>query len=79
MARIIQTAGLVVVQERKLPLAFSRNKQAWYLPGGKKEPGENDQQTLVREVQEELGMVFQPEELRFMSRYGPQLLEKLRR
>ncbi|MFJ1760422.1 NUDIX domain-containing protein [Amycolatopsis sp. NPDC088138] len=32
----------------------SRGKQAYYLPGGKREPGETDEQTLVREIREEV-------------------------
>jgi 8-oxo-dGTP pyrophosphatase MutT (NUDIX family) len=32
----------------------SRGKQAYYLPGGKREPGETDAQTLVREIREEV-------------------------
>jgi len=34
----MQTAGLVVIKNRKLLLAFSNNKQAYYLPGGKVHP-----------------------------------------
>ena len=32
----------------------SRGKTVFYLPGGKREPGESDADTLVREVHEEL-------------------------
>jgi 8-oxo-dGTP pyrophosphatase MutT (NUDIX family) len=32
----------------------SRGKDVWYLPGGKREPGESDVETLVREIAEEL-------------------------
>ncbi|WP_328448758.1 NUDIX hydrolase [Amycolatopsis sp. NBC_00438] len=32
----------------------SRGKDVYYLPGGKREPGETDAQTLVREVREEV-------------------------
>jgi 8-oxo-dGTP diphosphatase len=34
----------------------SRGKDVYYLPGGKREPGESDLETLVREVQEELSV-----------------------
>ncbi|MEV4058221.1 NUDIX domain-containing protein [Amycolatopsis sp. NPDC049688] len=32
----------------------SRGKNVYYLPGGKREPGETDAETLVREIREEL-------------------------
>ncbi len=39
----------------------SRGKDTWYLPGGKREPGETDVQTLVREIGEELAVAVAPE------------------
>jgi 8-oxo-dGTP diphosphatase len=39
----------------------SRGKDVYYLPGGKREPGEADIETLVREVDEELGVKIVPE------------------
>jgi 8-oxo-dGTP pyrophosphatase MutT (NUDIX family) len=34
----------------------SRGRDRFYLPGGKPEPGETDEEALVREVREELGL-----------------------
>lgn len=39
----------------------SRGKDVWYLPGGKREAGETDLETLAREVTEELGVTIVPE------------------
>ena len=36
----------------------SRGKDRYYLPGGKREPGETDAQTLLREIQEELTVLL---------------------
>ncbi|MGS4347457.1 NUDIX domain-containing protein [Myroides odoratus] len=63
----LPTAGLVCVQGNQLLLAFSKNKQAWYLPGGKIDPGEHSQQALIREIEEELSLVLQPERLTFLT------------
>lgn len=38
----------------------SRGKDTYYLPGGKREPGETDLDTLVREVAEELAVKIDP-------------------
>jgi len=38
----------------------SRGKDRYYLPGGKREPGETDAQTLLREIEEELTVVLDP-------------------
>ncbi|MFI7606387.1 NUDIX domain-containing protein [Micromonospora sp. NPDC049366] len=36
----------------------SRGKDVYYLPGGKREPGESDLDTLVREIREELSVTI---------------------
>jgi 8-oxo-dGTP diphosphatase len=41
----------------------SRGKDRYYLPGGKREPGETDTQTLLREIWEELTVALDPASL----------------
>ncbi|KZB87518.1 NUDIX hydrolase [Amycolatopsis regifaucium] len=38
----------------------SRGKSVFYLPGGKREPGENDAEALIREIREELTVEIVP-------------------
>jgi 8-oxo-dGTP pyrophosphatase MutT (NUDIX family) len=38
----------------------SRGKDVYYLPGGKREPGESDMDTLVREIREEVAVTIDP-------------------
>jgi 8-oxo-dGTP pyrophosphatase MutT (NUDIX family) len=59
------TAGLVVVKDRKLLLAFSNNKKAFYLPGGKADEGETTAEALIREIREELDVALDPATLQF--------------
>ncbi|WP_410664642.1 NUDIX hydrolase [Amycolatopsis sp. lyj-84] len=44
----------------KVLCARSRGKSLFYLPGGKREPGETDTETLVREIREELAVEIDP-------------------
>jgi 8-oxo-dGTP diphosphatase len=39
----------------------ARGKDVYYLPGGKREPGETDVQTLVREIRDELDVAIAPD------------------
>ncbi|MEV4144522.1 NUDIX domain-containing protein [Amycolatopsis sp. NPDC049691] len=41
----------------------SRGKEVYYLPGGKREPGESDAETLVREIREELDVAIAEESI----------------
>lgn len=49
---------------RRVLCARSRGKELFYLPGGKREPGESDAEALVREIDEELGVALDPSSLR---------------
>ena len=63
----LTTAGLVVVKDRKLLLAFSNNKKAFYLPGGKADEGETTEAALHREISEELNVTLDPGKVRFYT------------
>lgn len=63
--KFIRTVGLLVIKNDKLLLAYSNNKRAWYLPGGKIETDELPQQSLVREIWEELTLKIDVKLLKF--------------
>lgn len=48
------------LQDGRLLCARNHGRERFYLPGGKREQGESDLQTLVREVDEELTVTIEP-------------------
>ncbi|GAB3284664.1 NUDIX hydrolase [Parasphingorhabdus pacifica] len=65
----IRAVGLVHVVDGRLLLVRSKKQSAFYLPGGKIDPGETELHALHREVREELGLVLRPRSERFVGRY----------
>ena len=63
----LYTAGLLVIQNRKLLMAFSNNKQCFYLPGGKVDKGETAAAALCREIEEELNTSIRETDLQFYT------------
>src|SRR5690242_20012692 len=59
MTEIDKVAWIHLVDGRVLA-ARTRGKDRFYLPGGKREPGETDAETLVREIREELDVAIEP-------------------
>jgi uncharacterized protein (TIGR00730 family) len=54
------------VRDRRLLMVRSKGKQLFYLPGGKREPGESDVLALTREINEELTVNLRPETFTFV-------------
>lgn len=50
----------------------SRGKDAYYFPGGKRETGETDVETLVREIREELSVTIVPASARHLGTFEAQ-------
>ncbi len=53
---MLDVVGWVHVSEGRLLAVRARSRDRLYLPGGKREPGEDDWAALSREVREELGV-----------------------
>lgn len=60
ITEIDKIAWIHIVDGRML-CARSKGKDTYYLPGGKRERGESDIETLVREIEEELSVRIKPE------------------
>ena len=58
--KLIDKIAWIRLEDGKILSTRSRGKDVYYLPGGKREPGETDVQTLVREIREELDVAIAP-------------------
>jgi 8-oxo-dGTP pyrophosphatase MutT (NUDIX family) len=63
----LNCAGLLLIQNRKLLLAYSKNKQCFYLPGGKLDDGESAAEALCREISEELNIAVTGPDLEYYT------------
>lgn len=70
---MIETASAAIIKDKKILLVKRLDSAilfpgCWGLPGGKAEPGETPEETVIREVEEETNLDFYPEEL-FTTNY----------
>lgn len=57
---LIDKVAWVRVEGRRVLSTRSWGKDVYYLPGGKREAGESDLETLIREIGEELAVAIRP-------------------
>lgn len=67
----IHVSALVLLHPQRPELLMVRkaNTTSFMLPGGKPEPGEDAAATIVREVDEELGLVLDPASLKLLGTF----------
>ena len=63
-ARVIDKVAWLHLEDARILSTRSRGKDIYYLPGGKRESGESDEQCLSREIREELAVSLTPGSLR---------------
>ena len=66
---LIDTVAWVRVEGGRILCARPRGKDVFYIPGGKREGGESDLQTLLREISEELTVTLIPGTVRPAGTY----------
>jgi 8-oxo-dGTP diphosphatase len=58
---VIDKIAWIRIEDGAILSSRSRGKDVYYLPGGKRESGESDIDTVVREIQEELSVAIIPD------------------
>ncbi|WP_406725682.1 NUDIX domain-containing protein [Streptomyces sp. GD-15H] len=58
---LIDTVAWVRIEKGRILCARPRGKDVFYIPGGKREGAESDVETLLREIEEELAVVLDPD------------------
>jgi 8-oxo-dGTP diphosphatase len=60
----IDKLAFIDVRGGKVLSTLSHGEDTWYIPGGKRESGETDEQALIREIKEELNVDILPETIK---------------
>lgn len=68
----IDKLGWICIKDRKVLSARSKTAELFFVPGGKREPGESDEQALCREIEEELAVALVPTSLKYLEVFEAQ-------
>lgn len=69
---LIDKLAWIEIRDNLILLTKSRGKDKYYIPGGKRELGETDEQALLREIHEELSVAIDKSTLRFRGVFEAQ-------
>ncbi|MCL1138667.1 NUDIX hydrolase [Shewanella pneumatophori] len=70
--KVIDKLAWVLIRDGKLLAVRSKGKELFYLPGGKREAGESDEQALMREIKEELSVDLKLSSIKYMNTFTAQ-------
>ena len=57
-----KSCGCIIIKNKKVLLVYEKNRNFWGFPKGHMEEGENEIQTALREVKEEVGLEVEIDE-----------------
>ena len=72
MGKVIDKIAWIHTKNGKILSTLSRGKNVFYIPGGKREYNETDEQTLVREIKEELDVDIVLDTVKYLGVYEAQ-------
>jgi 8-oxo-dGTP diphosphatase len=68
----IDKLAWIEIKDNTILLTKSFGKDKYYIPGGKREVGETDEQALIREIEEELSVTIDKNSLKFIGIFEAQ-------
>jgi 8-oxo-dGTP diphosphatase len=68
----IDKIALIKIENGKILSIKSKGKNKYYIPGGKRENDESDEQTLIREIKEELSVDIIKESIEYVGTFKAQ-------
>ncbi len=68
----IDKIAFIYLKDKKILSTLSKGKDAYYIPGGKREGNETDEETLIRECKEELTIDVKKETIKYYGTFKAQ-------
>ena len=68
----IDKIALLYLKDGKILSTLSKGKDTYYIPGGKRETGETDEETLIRECKEELSIDIKKDTIKYYGSFSAQ-------
>jgi len=72
LTKIIDKLAWLHIEDKKLLAARSHGNDLFYIPGGKRELAESDQQALIREIKEEISVDIVVESIKYAESFSAQ-------
>ena len=68
----IDKIAFIYLKDKMILSTLSKGKDTYYLPGGKREVGETDEETLIRECKEELTIDIKKDTIKYYGTFEAQ-------
>lgn len=68
----IDKIAFIYLKDKKILSTLSKGKDAYYIPGGKREGNETDEETLMRECKEELTIDIKKDTIKYYGTFKAQ-------
>lgn len=70
--KIIDKIAWIYIKDKKILCTLTKGKSKYYSPGGKREEGESDEETLIREVKEEVSVNIIKDTIKYYDTFEAQ-------